>query len=274
MNNNLLIVVRSVVVGILVAFLGITFWTADFTYVPMPWSMLIMVLVLGVYIKYFSGSWWPRSSQEVRRLCFRSVSLTRAVWKWGIVAALLFVVFFESSFVVTFRLIPFPEAAFKTQYNMLNDLPIWIGWLAVIISSMVAGICEETGFRGYMQRPLEIKLGPAPALVISSFVFFVVHLSKAWAGDIIPHIFIGGFLLGLLAYSSGSLIPSIIAHTVMDICNFSYWWSNLAGNFDKKTIGVTGVDAHFIIWVLVFASSGILFVMSTNRLRRIRPASP
>jgi membrane protease YdiL (CAAX protease family) len=270
LRNRVLIVFKALAIGCIVAFFGITLWTLDFTYVPMPWSLLLMLLLLWFYVKYFSGSWYPESTQEVRRINFRSVHLPPSLLNWSIVAALLFVIFFESGFVVTFRLIPFPETAFKSQYKILNTLPVWLGWSAVIVSSLVAGICEETGFRGYMQQPIEKKFGPAFAIMFSSVFFFLVHLSKNWAPSILPHIFIGGFLLGLLAYCSGSLIPGIIAHTIMDICNFSYWWTSIAGNFEKKPIFITGVDTHFIISCLVFVSAGFLFLWMINKINKIR----
>lgn len=269
-RSKFLIVLKALLVGWFVAFFGITLWTLDFTYLPMPWSLLVMLLILWLYIKYFSGSWYPKTTQEIRRIKFRSVHLPGSLLKWSLVAALLFVILFESSFVVTFRIIPFPESAFKSQYKILNTLPVWLGWAAVIVSSLVAGICEETGFRGYMQQPLEKKFGVAFAVLFSSFIFFLVHLSKTWAPSILPHIFIGGFLLGLLAYTSGSLIPGIIAHTIMDICNFSYWWTSIAGRFQKKTVFITGIDTHFIIWCLVLVSAGFLFLWITNKINKIR----
>jgi hypothetical protein len=36
-------------------------------------------------------------------------------------------------------------------------------------------------------------------------------------------VFGAGILLGLLAWSSGSLIPAMIGHVVMDIGLFAYW---------------------------------------------------
>jgi membrane protease YdiL (CAAX protease family) len=269
-RSKFLLVLKALLTGFIVTFSGITLWTLDFTYMPMPWSLLLMLFILWLYLKYFSGSWYPKKTREIRRTNFRAIHLPSPLLKWSLVAALLFVILFESGFVITFRIIPFPETAFKSQYKILNTLPVWLGWAAVIVSSLVAGICEETGFRGYMQVPLEKKFGFTFAIIFSSLFFFLVHLSKTWAPSIMPHIFIGGFLLGLLAYRSGSLIPGFIAHTIMDICNFSYWWTSIAGNFEKKTVFITGVDAHFIIWCLVFISAVFLFFCTTNKINKIR----
>jgi membrane protease YdiL (CAAX protease family) len=56
-----------------------------------------------------------------------------------------------------------------------------LGWLAVVVSATSAGICEETGFRGYMQVPIERRHGAPVAILISSLFFLTLHLTKAWA---------------------------------------------------------------------------------------------
>ena len=70
---------------------------------------------------------------------------------------------------------------------------------------------------------------------------------------------------GILAYASGSLIPGIISHTVADIFNFSYWWTDVAGRFDKQLITVTGIDSHFIVWFLILVSSAVLFSWAASK---------
>jgi membrane protease YdiL (CAAX protease family) len=135
---------------------------------------------------------------------------------------------------------------------MLDSMPVWVAWAIITMSSIVAGICEETGFRGYMQVPLEKRYGPAKAIIPTSILFALIHLSHSWALPILPHIFFASVLLGILAYRSGSLIPGIIGHSILDIFDYSVWWSDLTGKFERQTIFRTGVDFHFVIWVLIF----------------------
>jgi membrane protease YdiL (CAAX protease family) len=79
-----------------------------------------------------------------------------------------------------------------------------------------AGICEEIGFRGFMQHPIEQLQGVSVAVFISSFFFLALHLTKAWDSlGMLPIVFGAGILLGLLAWSAGSLIPGIIGHFVL-----------------------------------------------------------
>jgi len=225
--------------------------------------------VLWLYWKYFSGSWWPRVTAEARRNNFRAVKLSAAVWKWGLVGALLFVVVVQSGLVMTFRIVEFPAEAFKAEYN-LDALPVWIAWISIIMASLVAGICEETGFRGYMQVPLEERYGPAVGITIVSIVFLVFHLHQAWAPHVLFQIFAASVLWGILAYASGSIIPGIIGHTIMDIINFSFWWSDVAGKFERQTIAETGIDFHFITWVLIFGVAIALFFWVTRKIMAVR----
>ena len=271
--NRIPSMIRAVLLGLFVVIIGITLWTIDYTLIPGPWSLFIMMVILWAYVKYFSGSWLSQKTAAFRRTNFRHIKLSPKIWKWGLIAAVLFVVVFQASFVVTFRLIPFPEHVFKSQYKILDSLPVWLGWSTVLVSALVAGICEETGFRGYMQVPIEKRYGPVWAIIISSIFFFLLHLDKTWAPLIIIHIFLASALLGLLAYSSGSIIPGIIGHTIMDIFNFSYWWSDLAGNFERKTIFQTGIDIHFIVWCLIFMITTSFFLFAVIKLQKIRVVS-
>lgn len=102
-------------------------------------------------------------------------------------------------------------------------------------------------------------------------MFVVVHLNQAWvAPPILVLLFAMGALWGILAHSAGSLIPVMISHVVADIFNFSYWWTDIAGSFDKRPIAETGIDSHFVVWTLVFVASLTLFFRAARRTRVAR----
>ena len=263
------LVIRAIVSGIFVSTIGVYAWLAIGTLIPGLWAIVVMGGVLWLYWKYFSGSWWPQSTAEARRNGFRAVKMPAAVWKWSLVAAMLIVVVWQSGMVLTFRIIEFPAEAFTAGYN-LEAIPLWLAWLMIIMSSLVAGICEETGYRGYMQVPLEERYSPGVAITIVSIMFLVIHLQQVWAPPVLFHLFALSVLLGILAYASGSLIPGIIAHTSLDIFNFSYWWTDVAGTFERQTIAETGIDHHFIAWFLILGVSIALFFWATRKIMAAR----
>jgi membrane protease YdiL (CAAX protease family) len=258
------VVVRAIIVGVVVFEIGVGAWLVIAALIPAPWSIVIMGGVLWAYWRYFSGQWWPESTAEARGDRFRATKMPAVVWKWSMLAAMFFVVVVQSGFVMTFRIIEFPAEAFSAGYRF-GAAPLWAAWLSIVMASLVAGICEEIGFRGYMQVPLENRYGPALGIVIVSMAFVILHLNQAWAPPILLHIFAISVMLGILAYASGSLIPGIIGHTVMDIPNFAYWWTDVAGTFDKRPIAETGVDAHFVVWALIFVASVALFFWAARK---------
>lgn len=171
-----------------------------------------------------------------------------------------------------FRLVPFPTAAFRQGYDFFFIPSLPLKWVAVVISAASAGICEETGFRGYMQRPIELRHGAFVAILISSIFFMALHLTKGWAiVRMVPIVFGAGVLLGLLAWSSQSLIPGMIGHTIMDIGLFGYWWTGIAGDFTARPMSQTGVDQLFILACAAFAISLAIVLVAISRLRRDSP---
>ncbi len=263
------LVVRSILTGFGVSSVGIGLWVLLFSYIPAPWSVITMGILLILIWLYFSGKWNPKNTQAFRRTCMRENNLKRPVWTWGLIAGISIILILHFGFSLTFRIYEFQPEIFKTS-RYLNDMPAWMSWSIIIMASMVAGICEEMGFRGYMQKPLEQKYGPVVGISITSLVFVVVHLHQAWASGVILGIFIISFMIGLLAYATNSLLPGIIAHVTFDIINFSYWWSDVIGSFKHKPIGLTGVDNHFIITTTVVLLAVIVFFVAISKLLKLK----
>jgi len=266
--SKLPLILRAVLTGFAVSSAGIAIWSIMLSGIAAPWSILPMIIALWAYLKFFSGSWGSKKNGEARKNNFRSINLSPSVWKWGIAAAILFVIILQASFVITFRIIDFPSEKFTADYKALDSMPLWVAWAVLIMGSIVAGICEETGFRGYMQVPLENEYGPSRAIIITSIIFMLIHLSHSWASPILPHIFFASVLLGILAYKTGSLIPGIVGHSILDIFDYSIWWSDLTGGFHKLTIFKTGLDIHFIFWSLIFILGIFAFFRSIGRLHK------
>jgi len=262
------LVVRSILLGFGVSSLGVGIWGFLVTYIP-AWSIVAMGVILILFWMYFSGKWNPSSTQAFRRFCIRQIKLKRPVWTWGLLAAFFIFLFLNACLILTFRIVEFQPEIFK-NLSFINDFPALQAWSIIIGISMVAGICEEIGFRGYMQTPLEQKYGPVAAISITSLVFVVVHLHQAWAGGILVQIFVISFMIGYLAYSTNSLLPGIICHVSFDIINVSYWWSDVIGTFERKPISMTGIDNHFIITVMVFLLSTILFIVAIRKLLKMK----
>lgn len=266
--RHLSVFLRAIVGGFLVSSTGIAIWSAALSFIPAPWSVLAMMPALWLFWAFFNGRRGPQWDALNRKENFRLTRLPTRVWQWGLAGALLFVVIVQASFVITFRLLPFPAGAFTAEYKALDRMPLWEAWCILVMSAIVAGVCEETGFRGYMQRPLEKRYGAAAAIVVTSLIFMLIHLNHAWARVIWPQIFFASVLLGILAYRSGSLIPGIIGHSILDVFDYSLWWTDLTGGFTRLPVSLTGVDGHFVGWVLIFLLGLAAFGFVMLRLTR------
>jgi len=266
--NGLPLLIRALVSGMVVSSVGVFTWGALLSTFPAAWVVVPMTAALWVYWKYYSGSWTQQRTAENRRIWFRSTTLSGRSWKYGLAAAILFVVVVQASFVITFRIIQFPAAQFTADYKALDHFPLWVAFVILVMSSLVAGICEEAGFRGYMQAPLEKKYGPVIAITLTSFCFTLIHLGHTWALPILPHIFFASVLLGVIAWRSGSLIPGIIGHSILDIFDYSVWWTDLTGGFKHQPVSKTGIDFHFVVWVAIFSVSIYLFFLVIRKLNK------
>lgn len=266
------LVLRSILIGFGVSSIGVTTWVVIANFIPGPWSVLLLVTFLIFFWMYFSGKWKPSNTQAFRRFCMRQTKLKRPVWIWGLIAAFLIFVIVNASFMLTFRFIEFQPEIFK-NLSYLNDLPSLQSWSIIIGISVTAGICEEIGYRGYLQKPLEPKYGPVVAISISSIIFIAIHLHQAWLDSIIVPVIPISFMIGYLAYATNSLIPGIIAHVSFDIILSSYWWSDVIGTFEHKPISMTGVDNHFIITVIVVLLSTVFFIVAIRKLLKLKDLS-
>lgn len=82
--------------------------------------------------------------------------------------------------------------------------------------SITAGICEEIVFRGFLIHVLYGATGSlAVALLLSSGVFGVAHAYQQPAGAVRAALL--GLILALPLVLHGSILPSIIAHSAIDI---------------------------------------------------------
>jgi|SRR5271156_481593 len=272
---SLRVSLRAVVSGLILAVIALNVWPLLLATLPILLAGFGEAAFLLFFLWWTRGGGPPHSTVLARATSFRSVKLSTMQWLWGLCAALFFAVTVHASIVLLFRFVPFPVATFRSGYDLSFIHSQFLKWAAILISAISAGICEEIGFRGYMQQPIEQQNGVLSAVLISSLFFMAVHLTKAWATlGMIPIVFGAGLLLGSLAWSARSLLPGIIGHIVMDIGLFAYWWTGIAGEFRARTISETGVDRPFVITFFTLVVSLGIVLFAIYKLRRMAPPVP
>ena len=108
-------------------------------------------------------------------------------------------------------------AALGRNVSMLPQRGIELTlWIAL---SVTAGICEETLFRGYLQRQFMALTKSAPAgILLSAATFGAAHAYQGFRMMILIALY--GAMFGILAYwRGGSVRPGMIAHAWNDSLN-------------------------------------------------------
>jgi CAAX protease family protein len=85
--------------------------------------------------------------------------------------------------------------------------------LSAVLTCVLAPICEEFLFRGFIFTALRNWRGTGPAAIISGIAFGAVHAGSAPALDLVPLAALGVGLCLLYRYT-GSLYPCIAAHSL------------------------------------------------------------
>lgn len=95
-----------------------------------------------------------------------------------------------------------------------------------LISMALVGFIEEVIFRGFLFKAMLKENGEKPAIIVSSVTFGIGHIVNLLSGQasletIIQIVFaiVWGFMFTFAFYKSGSLLPCIAAHSLIDICS-------------------------------------------------------
>jgi membrane protease YdiL (CAAX protease family) len=176
----------------------------------LPWAAPAMAVYLVFYWRYCDGWGWPASTAALRHRRFRAGAIPARSWFWAMaagvaaVASALWLLFAWSRMV---RL-PIPAVPDVSAYPWLTIL------LAVLVGGAVSGIAEEAAFRGYIQSALEERAGPAVAILITSLLFGLIHLSHGigYALPRLPYYVAVGAIYGVLTWRTGSILPSLVIH--------------------------------------------------------------
>ena len=92
--------------------------------------------------------------------------------------------------------------------ELIGRIPIWV---ALPAFALVPGLCEETMFRGLLQRALARTLrSPAMTIVLTGSAFAAYHMDPQHVLGVLPL----GIYLSYLGQRSGNLALPVLTHTV------------------------------------------------------------
>jgi membrane protease YdiL (CAAX protease family) len=234
-----------------------------------PWLLPATLGWLWLFWRYAAGRGWPQGTAESRRLLLRGNRLPGRVWGWALLAGGLGIASVTGLAFLTPRLSAIPRDAFKLPFD-LSSYPPWTILSILLAISAVAGVLEEAGYRGYMLSIIQRRHGWIAGIGLSGLMFFFDH---HWSHAYATYAFLPFFLAisavhGLLVYSTRSILPSIVLHTMADAIIIPVQYG-LFGDFaGQPTIWVTGLDREAMICLAVMILCGAAAGLAFARLAR------
>ena len=212
--QRLPVVVRAVLAGAALTTVGTVPWallaSANLRYLPaVPWALVPAALHLWLFWRWARGDGWPRSTAAARRATLRANALPDDVWAAALLAGMLGLGAVLLVGEVTSRLAPFREAGLSG----LERAPTVTVLFLLVMGALVAGVVEETAFRGYLQRPIERRHGPAVAILVTGVVFGLAHFTHAEVtAAYLPYYLAVAAVYGGLAWLTDSILPGLVLH--------------------------------------------------------------
>jgi membrane protease YdiL (CAAX protease family) len=122
-----------------------------------------------------------------------------------------------------------------------------------LLVTVIAPICEEILFRGFIFRSLSNWRGPWPAAIATGILFGIVHGLSAPAVDLAPLALLG-FLLCVVYWRTGSIYLTILMHSI----NNSIALSSDEGWGSGRAVALLGASLAMLVllaWLLRLASA-------------------
>lgn len=266
---------RAVLSGLAVAIAGTLPWaalaSANLAHASfVPWAVLPAALYLWLFWRYVRGEGPPRSTSEWRRASCRAHALSDEAWGRALVAGVLGLAALVLSLQVWNRLVALPAQG----THGLERLPVPTALALVVMGALVAGIVEESAFRGYMQGPIERRHGPVVAILLTGTLFWLLHFThEETTLGLMPFYLGAAVVYGALASLTNSILPGVVFHAGGNVLGAldllargqSEWQTSAT---PAPLVWESGPDAAFAFSLIAAAVVGAAAVMAYRSLGR------
>lgn len=250
-------IVSAVLAGIGVLLAGNLPWVAllaplNLRLLPVvPWAIAPMAIYLVLYWRYIGGRIGSPGTAEMRRARLRANPLAPNVWIMAIFTGLVGFGALLALVAVMARLVMLPESA---PIAAPTGMPRLTVFLLLVMSSIVAGVTEEAGFRGYMQGRIEQRYGLPMAILVNGALFGLLHYPNHPGAVIsmLPYYISVAAVYGGLTWASNSILPALVLHVGGDIWSLTRLWATGQPEWQLSTtrpqlLSETGADASFFV---------------------------
>jgi membrane protease YdiL (CAAX protease family) len=223
-----------------------------FLFMPPAIAFVHLVAVTGLFWMAYAGRWSRPRGRAKLRLRPLAPAARAMVWRlaplMAVLALSMYVLMMASGL-----------ADEPPNPKVLEDFAKKPGGALVLLMMAVgaAPLMEEFAFRGWIQRPLERRLGPAWAIGITAVLFALAHFQP----DGIPVRLAGGIALGWAVWASGSIWAGVALHVAWNVGVLA-----LGGAFHGFDPAGRGA-ALAVPAALVFTAAAAAFALGARRLR-------
>lgn len=121
-------------------------------------------------------------------------------------------------------------------------------FMRLLVAASLAGLIEETGYRGILYGALRTRMAPVAAMVVTAAGFMLAH------GEVNPFAFFMGLLCAWMVERYHSVLPGIIVHTGWDLFSGINLWGIGAMNLDPhgffQTVALVTGAAFVAVWIM------------------------
>ena len=136
---------------------------------------------------------------------------------WGVVSVIvMFVILFVIGIILTFYGFNLDESSNITDLEQFFSLP------SIFLIVAFQPIGEEIFFRGFLLDKINAMAGQETAIVLTSILFGMAHLTY---GNIYPAIMTGilGLILAYMVLKTKNLLTSIVAHILFNVASVTLY---------------------------------------------------
>ncbi len=140
-------------------------------------------------------------------------------------------------------------AAFHMDIDRSKELPAAAAlyFVKLLVAASLAGLVEETGYRGILYGGLRTGMSPAAAMGLTAACFMLAH------GEINPFAFGMGLLCAWMVERYRSVLPGIVLHTGWDLATGINIWFLGAVKWDPQsyfqTVALLTGAACAAVWI-------------------------
>ena len=242
----------------------------------LPWAVVPAGLYLWAYWRFINGKWGPADGAAGRRLNLRANHLSAGVWGAALGAGIVGFGALLAFLVLASRLVRLPAGS---PISTPAEMPAITAVLLLAMQSIVAGVSEESAFRGYMQSMVEQRYGLVAAILSGGTLFGLLHFGNH-PGDVLlmlPYYIAVSAVYGGLTWAADSMLPALVLHSAGDIVVLTRWWHTgrpewQVGATAPPLVWESGIDPSFVAAAIAALVLGGVTAMLYRAVRAVRAA--